>query len=204
MKSNGFRIRNRTYYYISNDIAYCITFEQPTGLMYIWAHINPLYMPNNFLSLTYGNRLNHISDVRLPPLEKNANSAEIDQWCDDLLRYLDNVILPFFRQNDTPQKLVTYVEQPGRELVTRIICCPSIWLERLRMYTYMYLRDIPKVKCCIKSYRNEVYDCRFLTTVLQGEKIAETDNIYQIVSAGEDAIASFCEQTIQHSQTLFE
>ena len=194
MKQKGFRLRNRTYYYIKNDIAFCISFEQPTGSMYTWAHVNPLYVPHEFIFLSYGNRLNDMSDVKLPTLDKGSDTAEIDAWCELFFRGIDEHILPFFQQIETPKKFLAYVEQPKR----KIYGDP----EELRMYTYLYLRDYTNSEAAISAYQNSLLGSRLIAT-LREKRRKEADEIKLLIAKGDEAVNDFCEQTIANTTRLF-
>lgn len=52
-----YRRKNNMFYRISNGIAFCIRIEHP-GLYYVNYFIIPLYLPQERISFTYGNRMN--------------------------------------------------------------------------------------------------------------------------------------------------
>ena len=205
MKERGFKVRNRTYYYILNDVAYCITFEQPAGLMYTWAHINPLYIPGDFVTLTYGNRLNSISDVRLPLLKKGVSPSDIDQWCASFFRCMDDTILPFFKMVDTPAKLVSYyLNLPASGAANGIISCPPVWGERLKVYTYLYMRDFQKMATAIDAYQCALDNCSFLHAALQQKLLEESEGFRQLLAYTEKEAKHYCEQIINRTTPLFQ
>ena len=202
MKAKGFRLRGRTYYFIENDVAYCVTFEQPSGLMYAWVHVNPLYIPDESLFLSYGNRLSNIADIKLPVLTKWSDSADIDNWCKLFCSCMDTHILPFFRQTDTPIKLLAYVERPGRKGVDGMIGGSPLSVAKLSMYTYMYLNNWPKAEEAIGAFRKALLDGR-ITVSLREQLQKEADETELLISKGEEAVNAFCSQTISNARRLF-
>lgn len=204
MKSRGFRLRCRTYYYIKNDIAYCISFEQPTGWMYTWVHVNPLYIPHEFIFLSYGNRLNDMADVKLPTLGKGSDPTEIDDWCELFFRSIDDHILPFFQQIDTPKKLLAYVENPERNKRGGMIRCTPLDIEELRMHTYLYLCDLPKAEAAAAIYKQTAGENKYLIVTLREKLQKDAEDIKMLISRGDEAVSDFCEQTIANTRKLFE
>ena len=203
MKQKGFRIRNKRYFYIKNDIAFCVSFEQPTGWMYTWAHVNPLYVPHEFIFLSYGNRLNNIADIRLPELRKGSDPAEIDAWCQLFFRSMDEHILPFFQQIDTPENLMAYVDRLEGKRAVKIMCCTPLWADRLRMYTPLYLHDLPKSDAAANTYRRTITDCSNMVVSLREKLQKEADEIKLLIFKGDKAVSDFCEQTISNTKKLF-
>lgn len=203
MKAKGFRLRGRRYYYIKNDIAYCISFEQPTGLMYTWAHVNPLYMPDESISLSYGNRLNNMADIQLPLLLKWGDSVGIDEWCELFFRSMDDHILPFFQQIDTPEKLLAYVEQPNGSSAGGKIWGSKLRIDELRIYSYLYLHDYGKAIDVIGSYQNRLLTSNLIVP-LRERLHREADELKLLISQGDEAVDDFCKQTIADTKKLFQ
>lgn len=204
MKQKGFRIRNNTYYYIKNAIAYCITFEQPPGRMYTWAHVNPLYIPMDEMYLCYGNRLNNIADIMLPTLDKESNSVGIDDWCALFLRSMDDYILPFFHQIDNPKNLLFHVDHLTGNRATKLLCCSPLDADRLGMYTYLHLRDLPNANSAASTFKNRAGESTYLIVPLRKKLQQEADEIKLLILKGDDAVNDFCNQTIENTTKLFQ
>ena len=203
MKQKGFRLHNRRYYYINNNIAYCICFEQPTGWMYTWAHVTPLYSPIDFINLDYGNRLNDMSDIQLPTLGKESAPAEIDAWCELFFRSVEDHILPFFQKIDTPESLIAYVNNLSGNRAVAKLCCSPLWANKLRMYTYLYLHDLPKAETAADFYKQTAAENAYLMPSLREKLQKEADEIKLLISKGDEAVSDFCEQTISNTKKLF-
>ena len=153
MKIRGFTRSGQTrYYYVANNIAFCVTFETPTGLTYVTAHIMPLYIPCEFIYLTYGNRLNHIRDIKLPLLNKDSDAATIDAWCKLLCRSIDQYIIPFFKKIETADKLLVFSDT-YRFSPDSYIACNKLKILRLRMFTFLYVGDLVNTASVITCYR---------------------------------------------------
>lgn len=204
MKQRGFRLHNRHYYYIKNDIAYCVGFEQPTGWLYTWAHVNPLYIPHELIFLSYGNRLNNMSEIKLPTLGRESDAAGIDNWCELFFQSMDDHILPFFQQIDTPENLIAYVDNLGGNRSTQKMCCTPLWADRLRMYTYLYLHDLPRAHAAATIYKQTAAGATYLIPSLREKIQEEAHGIKRLISKGDAAVSDFSIQTISNTKKLFQ
>ena len=98
MNEQGYTLSQKCFYKIHNDIAYCLEFDMPGGLVYANFFVMPLYIPCQNRYYTYGNRVNSLRRSKLLPLAKNASDDEVNDWCDLLLHYLKKCIFPFFQK----------------------------------------------------------------------------------------------------------
>ena len=163
MKSRGFARSGQTnYYYVVNNIAFCVSFETPTGLTYVTAYVMPLYIPCEFRYLTYGNRLDHIKDVKLPLLNKDSGEDTIDAWCKLLCHSIDEYILPFFKKIETADKLLAFTDNYCFS-PDSFIACNKLKILRLRMFTFLYTGDLGNTANVITRYREALGSTSYLT-----------------------------------------
>lgn len=191
MKSRGFGLSGKNYYYISNDIAYCLALDAPGGLLYATAYIMPLYVPCESRYYTYGSRLNELWGIRLPLLQKDDHANMIDGWCDALCQCIEEVIIPFYKQIETPNKLAEYVEHKANRLSGRFVC-PNVFIERLMVYTYLYLRNYGRTILALNNYQNLLVNSTFLTDTVRQSYIDEIDTVRSLLEGNELGISSFC------------
>ena len=137
-KEHGFSKKRGTYFKFSSNIAFCISFEKPSDLVYVSFCLLPLYIPTAFLYLTYGDRIGNRYPDRLPQLTGEANEESIITWCKLLQAILLDEIFHFFKEIDTPEKLLNYIEQDPRKAMKSLFCGPYFFSE-LYMYTSLYL-----------------------------------------------------------------
>ena len=162
MKSRGFsRSGQNRYYYVANNIAFCVAFETPTGLTYVTAYVMPLYIPCEFRYLTYGNRLNHIKDIKLPLLYKDSDEDTIDAWCNLLCHSIDQYIIPFFKKIETADKLLVFSDN-YRFSPEPYIVCNKLEILRLRMFTFLYVGDLANTASVITHYREVLSSTSYL------------------------------------------
>ena len=162
MKSRGFsRSGQNRYYYVANNIAFCVAFETPTGLTYVTAYVMPLYIPCEFRYLTYGNRLNHIKDIKLPLLYKDSDEDTIDAWCNLLCHSIDQYIIPFFKKIETADKLLVFSDN-YRFSPESYIVCNKLEILRLRMFTFLYVGDLANTASVITHYREVLSSTSYL------------------------------------------
>lgn len=203
MKSKGFVLAGRDYYYIADDIAYCIGFDAPGGNMYVTAYVMPLYIPCESRYYTYGNRLSALPGIVLPILQKNDNTETKDKWCTSLCQSIEAGILPFFRQIRSPKKLLEYVECNSFQS-SMYFHCPKFFVERLKLFTYLYLGDITKAKMAMLSYYNQIKVCTFFTDKVCKKYIDEIDRINAVIMSGEQAVLSFCSDIISTTKEIVD
>lgn len=150
-----------------------------------------------------------MADINLPLLTiSDCDPATIDTWCEMLCHCIDDYILPYFNQIDTPEKLLSYVE--GVALVqqdshTGRMRRDTLQLQKLRAYTYLYLHDFENASCAAECYRQEIEetsDC-FSDPILENW-LSNAEMVQQLVSKGNDAVTHFCHQTIAQTQKLFQ
>ena len=183
MKSRGFsRSGQNHYYYVANNIAFCVDFETPTGLTYVTAYVMPLYIPCEFRYLTYGNRLNHIKDIKLPLLYKGSDEDTIDAWCNLLCHSIDQYIIPFFKKNEIADKLLAFSDN-YRFSPESYIVCNKLDILRLRMFTFLYVGDPVNTASVITYYREALGSTSYLS-----------DRVIQMLNEEIDMVASLMQK----------
>ena len=202
MKQQGFRLHNRTYSYLSNHIALCVSFEQPGGMMYTYVHVNPLYIPQDCVYFSYGNRLNNIAAFKLPPLSETHTPTDLDNWCEMFIRCMNSHVLPFFGQVDSPEKLLAYAEHPVRTASDSIICAAPWLIEKLKLYTHLYLGNLPAAWNIIASYQNTLQYTPLVPS-LRDKFHQDAKKLGSLISSGDAAVRDFCRQTIVNTTQLF-
>lgn len=203
MKSRGFTRSGQTrYYYIANNIAFCVTFETPTGLTYVIAHIMPLYIPCEFRYLSYGNRLNHIRDIKLPLLNKDSDEATIDAWCKLLCHNIDQYIIPFFKKIETADKLLVFSDN-YRFSPDSYIRCSKLDILRLRMFTFLYVGDLVNTVSVITCYREALSSTSYLADhVLQ--MYYEEINIIESLMRTQESRDEFFSQVENNTRKIIQ
>lgn len=185
--AKGFSCSGRHFYKIANDLAFCVSIEMPSGLVYVTAYVVPLYVPCSYRYYTYGNRLNYIADIQLPILSKTDDLSKIDQWCNLLCQNLDQKIVPFFTQIDSPCKLLNYLDK-SQNSSTSYIFCPIADIWRLKMFTYFYVDEYEMLRHAAKQYCKEVKKMPFTESVMQ-ERMTEVEEVLYILDCEETATA---------------
>lgn len=203
MRANGFILVGRSYYYIVNDIAHCISFDAPGGFLYVTAYIMPLFIPCDSKYYTYGNRLNVIDGVNLPLLSKSEDGVAIDKWCSQLRQHIERKILPFFKCVDSPQKLVDYVNL-SQNVPAGYLSCHKVYIWRLKMYTYLYMGKYSDVEHTIAHYRGVLNDVAFLTPIVLKKYIDEADMITLMIQGKQDNVTELCTEIISHTKVLLQ
>lgn len=203
MKSRGF-VRSGysgRFYYVANDIAYCVTFEKPSILIYVEIYIIPLYIPTDFIYFTYGDRLRNLPGLELRTLTENEPEL-MEQWVADYCKAMDEKILPVFQMIPSPEALISELEQESPALKW-LFRCPSTFIAKLKMYTYFYLERIPETQAAIESYRRVIDQGSWLenTRRLFRER---ADIIESLLHKSKEERASFISDTIENTKQFFK
>lgn len=135
MQSQGFSLKGRTFFKLQSDIAYCVTLE-PGACVYVNVHINPLFMPMEFLHLTYGKRI-------VPNffyVKKGDSEEWIEAWCQELAAELEKSVFPYFESISTAQKLRSFLLGSKQDIRNDLVATDE-HLYKLMAYVGFYLQE---------------------------------------------------------------
>lgn len=191
----GFKWKRGCFYKIQNDIAFCILFQRPSDIVYTHFYVIPLYMITEFQMLTYGNRIGSMYYDKLPRMNGSATDEEIVAWCNILKSILEEDIFKYFEQISTPRDLLKFTASDWEE-ISRYLFCGSQHLSRLRVYTFMYLREYDAMAKEMARYWIVLHEEPQIGRML---KIWEEEikRIYEISLQGEECVDAFFSQVIQ-------
>lgn len=175
-KSRGLLRKGRTYYTITEDTAYCVGFEDHGHEVCVQYYLMPLYMRSEYHCLTYGERLNVLFREGIPLLQKSATEEEIDAWVAIVTGIIDSFVLPFFRQVDSTEKLLEFLNRDWEEQKKYLFCPPERRL-LLKIYTLLYLHRKTEARESIVAYREELDRCSYFTDRLRHSLCREADNL---------------------------
>jgi len=137
LSNDGYSRSGRIIYKIKNDLCFCILIEMPTGIVDVEFFILPLYIPTEYIYLSYGNRLGY-AERSAPTLRKTASEEEISAWSSETYQCLKTCILPFFDKIDSPKKLARFVGRP-RIIPHKYMSCSRAHRNYLALCTNAYL-----------------------------------------------------------------
>ncbi len=180
-KDRGFLRKGRTYYTITEDTAYCVGFEDHGHEVCVQYYLMPLYMRSEYHCLTYGERLNVLFRERIPLLQKSATEEEIDAWVAIVTGIIDSFVLPFFRQVDSPEKLLEFLNRDWEEQKKYLFCPPERRL-LLKIYTLLYLHRKTEARENIVAYREELGRCGYLTDRMIRSCHKEADDLESMLA----------------------
>lgn len=198
MKENGYKFSKKCYYKIQNDIAFCIQFDMPGGLIYATFFVMPLFIPCQNRYYTYGNRINSLHHSQLSPLSKLASDDEIGKWCGSLCDQLEKIVFPFFGEISTPIQLLNAVEQK-RYLAGPFFSCPAIYISRLKLFGYLHTEEFEKLSLTIKKYPQVLRGSTFLTKTACNLYLEELELVHHLMKEGVQESRSFCSNTIKNA-----
>ncbi len=127
LEPHGFVRQKHQFLRLQNNLLQGIGFDFAGARFYCTVYILPAYMGAENLHYTYGNRLEYITGHPV-----------------DLERDLAETVLPYFDEVSTPERLL-YVLRWKPQRAKKFLCCPPVDLQRLKLYTAMYLgKDVSR------------------------------------------------------------
>ncbi len=196
MSDQGYTFSEKCFYKIHNDIAYCLEFEKPSGLVYATFFVIPLYVPCQNRYYTYGNRVSSLRRSKLLPLSQNASDDELNAWCKLLHHYLEVFVFPFFQKIDTPSKLVKFIEKK-KYLSGPYLFCPPEDLCRLQLFSYLYTEDFDSLYSLAEKYPLIIAGNTYLTETVRNFYIEENNIVAQLMQSDVQTVRAFCAKTIK-------
>lgn len=200
MRTKGFSLSGRTFYYIQNDIAFCIGFENPTGTLYAWQYIMPLYIPSEYLYLSYGDRIHRFG---LPFLTHDDAPEMIDRWYAQLCQLLEETIFPYFEQINSQQKLLQFIAPEKADDYRVFLFCPELHMEKLRMYTYAYLQNEHEYAEARIRFEQENQNAHFLIEAAKARNRAELYALPVPCNGDWTQVEAFLTESIGTTKKLF-
>ncbi len=196
MNEYGYTFSKKCFYKIQNDMAYCLQFDMPSGLVYATFFVMPLYIPSQNRYYTYGNRISSLHHSKLLPLSKSASDDELNVWRELLCYYLEKFVFPFFQEISTPSKLVKVIEKK-KYLAGPFFFCPPVQVSRLLLFSYLYTEDFEKLHLLTKKYPHIIQDSTFFTEAVRNFYLEENEVIAQLAQKDIQEARAFCSQTIE-------
>lgn len=145
--------------------------------------------------LTYGERLNMLFMKEIPGIQKTATEEEIDAWVAIVTGILDSYVLPFFRQVESPEKLLDFLELSW-EVQKKYLCCPPFHRLRLKSYTLLYLHRQEEAREAIMALRMELARDSIYTDRLRQSLHREADDLEAICGWTEGELDAFFAESI--------
>lgn len=199
MKSQGFVLSGKNFFYVSNDIAFCVALDAPCGILYVTAYIMPLYIPCQHRYYTYGTRLN--TACMLPLLQKKDDPEVLARWCDTLCKCIDSKIIPYYRKIENPNKLIEYIEHRA-DHSSIVPAVPPVFVERLKMYTYLYLGNYPQLNAAMICYHNLLTESAFLIDTVRQMHFDEISKIDMLIQDSNHGISDFCFEIMENTRKI--
>ena len=190
-KTRGLLRKGRTYYTITEDTAYYVSIENHSFDVYVHFYLIPLYMREENHILTYGNQLNSLFFEKIPTLQKTASEEEIDAWAAIVKGIVDSYVLPFFRQVDSPEKLLDFLALSW-EAQKDCLFCPPFHRQRLKTYTLLYRHRQDEAREAVAALREEL-----------GRVINFRDRMRKILYTEADNLEAMCGWTQAQLDAFF-
>ena len=192
MRQNGFKRRKKVFLKKGNDIIYNVEFDAPSGILYTTFYIMPLYIPAEDRYCCYGNRLNTYS---LPLLKRDSSAVEISNWLTSFTRVMEVTVFPFFEEINSPDTLVSWIENNPSTIREYFFCSPFL-LNRLLMYSYLYLCDIIKLRNIIPDCVSTLNQCSYLLDGVKNSYLSEINTVSKLVNSSDNMLQGYMAEII--------
>ena len=226
-KEHGYKKWGTTKFYkIENDIAYCFLFEIPSVIVYPTYFILPLYIPTEYIHLSYGCRLESHPCFCVPSynilvedndflmkvkelkntLPGNISLAEprkmdFDKWKKQVQQCLTEDIFPFYESINSPEKLLHFMDQHPFE-AREYFACRTLFRLELKAYTSFYLSDFEGVYKYINYIRSNLE--REWDSEMMKEYSEKVTHLEKLIESPQTVRDGFIKDTINHTlETLF-
>jgi len=193
MKERGYKKKGKYFYYIQNDIAFCIEIDYGY-LLYATFYIVPLYMPASCRYYTYGNRLNSHPKSKLPLIRKESSASEVALWVRKYIESIDNVVIPFFNNVSTPQKIAVYSSSIDE------FFCPDIDIARMLLYTHLYLQNKREFLKQAEKMDTLIRHCTFLSSEILTAYQAEVKQLREMNDIDKSTVKEFFANVIAQTK----
>ena len=187
LKPYQFTQQRNIFYRISDDIAYCISIEAP-GLLYVHYFIVPLYLPNERIHLSFGNRL-----------KNNSSSSQGSQfWIESVLEEIEARVFPFFERSSTKDHLLLFLQESDAEIVKHFFSPPP-YRHLLKAYTALYLSRTSVFRQALLSAKEEIKKSAYFTQPVRDKLMDDLKRLEMLSSCPAEDVSAFFERNIQQS-----
>lgn len=189
MEDKGFRRKGKLFYRINNDIAFCVEFDYPGGLLYVTFYVIPLYVPSNGRYYTFGKRIDAYFLKFMPDVNADSSEEQLLYWTQSFEKAMKEYVLPYFRRICSPAALAEACRD--RKCTQEYMNCPPIQKTRLLLHTYAYLQDRESYKAMEKVFREEIRNCTFLAPLILEKYQAEIDKLNQVICMSQNDFCAY-------------
>lgn len=144
-----------------DDTIHIINFDLPTEGFYCNIAIQPLYIPADTITLSFGNRLNYFK-TKLSGIWGYSNDKSIIEK--DLLQVKDLLevnALPWFDEVGSPEGIISFIESGAAEDINIIVGFPPTLRNIYLGFSYLYINKIDLAeKTLLKVLEQYKYDNR--------------------------------------------
>lgn len=184
MSACEFKRLKNCFYFVANNLAFCVEFEKPSGLFYLHYYIIPLYIPHKNRCFTYGNRI-------------AVSCTDNTECVEQIKNCLQNSIFSMFETISTPYKLVDALLNYEENL----FFCTDIDILRLQFFTYAFINDQKKCIFIEKKYRRILLDSEYLHDTIKQKYLDEINVIRLMANKGANELLKWFQETILNTLT---
>ena len=185
-----FKKRGNTFYKCSKNAFFAISFYSSGLCVY---YVMPLFIPFQDKTLTYGGQLG----IALSSTNGNKPDDEkIRIWANRFFEEYYSIVEPFFKALDA------FIESDRRRFVYSKRVCTDIEMSRFLVYLFLYRRDLIHVKDELVNYENLLLHGGFFSERVVTMRKAEVEEVYDVVSKGEDCVKNYVEQIVLNTKKV--
>ncbi|MCQ1531829.1 hypothetical protein [Lutispora saccharofermentans] len=127
---------------VCEDTLHIINFDLPSDGLNCNIAIQPLYIPSDTITLSFGNRLNHFK-TKLPGAWGYSNDKkDIERDLSQIKELLEINAIPWFNEVGRPEGIISFIESGLVEDINIIVGFPSIFRNMYLGFSYLYTNKI--------------------------------------------------------------
>lgn len=126
---------------IRKDTLHIINFDVLSGGFYCTVAIQPLYIPAETISLSFGNRLNRFK-INLTETWGHGSQHDVEKDLIQVERLIEENVLQWFDKVGNPDGIITFIEKDLARDTNVIVGFPPVIRNMYLGFSYLYVNNI--------------------------------------------------------------
>jgi len=142
---------------VYNDTLHIINFDLLGEGLNCNIAIQPLYVPSDTITLSFGNRLNHFK-TKLPGTWGYSNDKkDIEKDLSQIRELLETNVISWFNEVGRPEGIISFIESGLAEDINIIVGFPPVFRNIYLGFSYLYTN---KISLAEKTLQEVVEQCK--------------------------------------------
>ena len=162
-KQNGFVFHKPTLMIrMHKDTLHIVNFDVPSKGFNCNIAIQPLYIPSDTVTLSFGNRLNHFKTKLSGKWGYGNDKQEVEKDLSQVKELLEVNALKWFEETGCPEGIIKFIESGLCEDINLIVGFPPVFRSMYLGFSYLYISKpelaIKPLQEVIEKYKDDNRD----------------------------------------------